>query len=592
DPAPEQHFTVDTQPTGSSIYLDGNGNLIVDLTADGAHIVTLVIIDGSLIITDTGGPLVAGDGVTQVDANTINIPFANILGHIQINGAGNDDTVTLDFGGGAPIPASTGGGVVFDGGDEATAGDSLLLENMGAMDSIIYNYRNLTDGSILVGNRFITYTGLEPIFADGHPITATFNLTATNDTATLTNLGDDMSRLSGDTFEDTDFGNPQADGTLIFNLGDGDDTLILSSASLATDTTFIVDGQGGQDVLEWETAARIVQASILDAQVDADLHFSGSTLPVVIGGTEPGESHDTWTVMGANHTVTLTGVALDLSLADGYTPTPGDAYVLIDNEDAGSGVVGTFADLPEGTVVTLGGVPCRLTYAGGDGNDVVLAANAVPTISNIGNQVTDMSVPLSVTFTISDTDDPVSGLWVYAESSNLELVNGGLTGTLMLGGGMSIDCIDTQCTLWITPTTGITGTTTITVTVDDSLSAASDSFVLAVGDVNVPPEFTSSPVTVGTVGVLYTYDVTASDPNVDDTLTITATTKPIWLALTDNGDGTATLSGTPTMTDTYDVVLEVSDGEDNDTQAFTITVDAAPVADSYIYLPLVLRLGS
>ncbi|MCP4540894.1 MAG: DUF11 domain-containing protein, partial [Chloroflexi bacterium] len=34
DPAPEQHFTVDTQPTGSSIYLDGNGNLIVDLTAD------------------------------------------------------------------------------------------------------------------------------------------------------------------------------------------------------------------------------------------------------------------------------------------------------------------------------------------------------------------------------------------------------------------------------------------------------------------------------------------------------------------------------------------------------------------------------
>ena len=91
------------------------------------------------------------------------------------------------------------------------------------------------------------------------------------------------------------------------------------------------------------------------------------------------------------------------------------------------------------------------------------------------------------------------------------------------------------------------------------------------------------------MGVLYTYDVTASDPNVSDTLVITATTKPTWLALTDNGDGTATLSGTPTMTDTYDVVLQVSDGEDSETQSFAITVEKAPVADYYIYLPLLLK---
>ncbi|MCP4536464.1 MAG: hypothetical protein GY832_04895, partial [Chloroflexi bacterium] len=163
---------------------------------------------------------------------------------------------------------------------------------------------------------------------------------------------------------------------------------------------------------------------------------------------------------------------------------------------------------------------------------------------------------------------------------------------LVMVGNITFEGSGTDRTATITPTNGITGTATITVTVDDGALSGSDSFVLAVGDVNAPPEFTSSPPLTGTVGTLYTYDVTASDPDVDDTLTITATTKPTWLALTDNGDGTATLSGTPTLTDTYDVVLEVNDGKASETQSFTITVDAAPVADSYIYLPLVLRLGS
>ena len=44
-----------------------------------------------------------------------------------------------------------------------------------------------------------------------------------------------------------------------------------------------------------------------------------------------------------------------------------------------------------------------------------------------------------------------------------------------------------------------------------------------------------------------------------------------------------TLSGTPTAVGDYPVVLQVTDGQDNDTQAFTITVPApnqAPIADA------------
>ena len=58
-------------------------------------------------------------------------------------------------------------------------------------------------------------------------------------------------------------------------------------------------------------------------------------------------------------------------------------------------------------------------------------------------------------------------------------------------------------------------------------------------------------------------DVTAIDED-GDTLTITASSKPAWLTLTDFGDGAATLGGTPAYTDygAAEVLLLVGDGQD------------------------------
>ena len=58
-------------------------------------------------------------------------------------------------------------------------------------------------------------------------------------------------------------------------------------------------------------------------------------------------------------------------------------------------------------------------------------------------------------------------------------------------------------------------------------------------------------------------------------MTITAPTLPAWLTLTDNGNGTATLSGTPTNAElgVHNVVLQVTDlGALSSSQPFTITV--------------------
>jgi PKD repeat protein len=93
---------------------------------------------------------------------------------------------------------------------------------------------------------------------------------------------------------------------------------------------------------------------------------------------------------------------------------------------------------------------------------------------------------------------------------------------------------------------------------------------------NNPPAFTSTPPLSATVGAAYRYEIAASDPDASDVLTITAPLLPAWLSVTDAGDGTATLSGTPDAEGVYAVGLLVQDsGGLNDTQAFSITVRAA-----------------
>jgi PKD repeat protein len=94
-------------------------------------------------------------------------------------------------------------------------------------------------------------------------------------------------------------------------------------------------------------------------------------------------------------------------------------------------------------------------------------------------------------------------------------------------------------------------------------------------DVNNIPYFTSVPIETATEDVAYTYPITATDADVSDPLTVTAPVLPTWLILTDNGDGTATLSATPTndAVGNHSVELQVEDVVGaTDTQVFTITV--------------------
>ncbi|MEK7794533.1 MAG: Calx-beta domain-containing protein, partial [Candidatus Hydrogenedentota bacterium] len=101
--------------------------------------------------------------------------------------------------------------------------------------------------------------------------------------------------------------------------------------------------------------------------------------------------------------------------------------------------------------------------------------------------------------------------------------------------------------------------------------------VIHVVEQNRPPTFETDPPTAATPGTEYVYEIVATDPDPDDTPSVTGPVVPFWLTLDDNGDGTALLSGTPDQLDVgnHDVVLRANDGNGGTAeQSFTVVVSS------------------
>jgi len=103
---------------------------------------------------------------------------------------------------------------------------------------------------------------------------------------------------------------------------------------------------------------------------------------------------------------------------------------------------------------------------------------------------------------------------------------------------------------------------------DDNESMNTEQISVKLG--NRVPEITSTPEGSALEGELYSYQLTATDPD-SDPLTLSSLELPEWLSFT---AGTGELQGTPDYQDAgeYDVVLQASDGTDEIEQTFTLTV--------------------
>ena len=87
------------------------------------------------------------------------------------------------------------------------------------------------------------------------------------------------------------------------------------------------------------------------------------------------------------HDVYLNG-SLDLTYLAGGVIKKGDTFTIVSNNGTNP-VQGTFKDLPEGAEVTVSGATFKISYVGGDGNDVVLTAqndSKAPKAPNTGGE--------------------------------------------------------------------------------------------------------------------------------------------------------------------------------------------------------------
>lgn len=109
----------------------------------------------------------------------------------------------------------------------------------------------------------------------------------------------------------------------------------------------------------------------------------------------------------------------------------------------------------------------------------VIPVNDTPTITDIPNQVTNEDVPAGpIAFMVGDVETSAGSLDLSASSSNTALVP---NGNIVFGGSGA------NRTVMVTPAPDLSGSATITITVDDGQASASDTFVITINPVNDAP---------------------------------------------------------------------------------------------------------
>ena len=131
--------------------------------------------------------------------------------------------------------------------------------------------------------------------------------------------------------------------------------------------------------------------------------------------------------------------------------------------------------------------------------------------------------------------------------------------------GMTIEA-KTGLITW-TPT--VEGVVTVSVTATNESGSASQDFAISVISQNVEPTITSSPITLGTAGSLYTYDVEATGT---PTPTYSLSKGPLSMTI---DESSGLVSWTPESAGMYEVEVNAINDAGTDTQNFTISVGDA-----------------
>ena len=262
--------------------------------------------------------------------------------------------------------------------------------------------------------------------------------TVTSGSTGLTKLGAGVLDLTGNnSYTGTttiSAGSVHVDGTLAGPVSAGASTTLAGTGTvggITTNNAVVSPGDSGPGVLT-DTGALTLDAN--------------SALNVTINGTTAGTNYSQLQVAGA---VNLASATLNVTLGSGFTPTAGETFTIVNNTGTGT-ISGTFANLAEGSTVTVSGQQFTISYVGGtSSNSVVLTAVAVPSATWTG---TDAASSTNPNDNWSDANNweggtfPAAGYDVVfpanlgssAQTSNNDLTGLDLTSILIQDTGYSI----------------------------------------------------------------------------------------------------------------------------------------------------------
>ncbi len=233
----------------------------------------------------------------------------------------------------------------------------------------------------------------------------------------------------------------------------------------------------------------------------------------------------------------------------------------------------TFVNNGNGTA-TLAGTPGPST-----GGTYPITTKATNGVGNPATQSFILTVDQAPAITSSDTASFTTG-----SSNSFSVTTTGFPAPALsevgaLPEGVTFtDNGNGTATLAGVPAAGSDGGYPLTLTADNGVgTAATQSFTLTISDAPLAPTFTSGSSTTFTAGSAGSFTITTTGNP------IAALSKsgalPSGVTFTDNGDGTATLSGTPApgAGGTYPLTLTATNGVGSPAhQSFTLVVDEAP----------------
>jgi len=329
----------DTRLLAGSSFNVSLGNPQSSLALDGS-----LLLGGNLQILDNPDILSIGDSFTIVDiagSNAASGTFAGLAdgatlssgavdwGISYAGGSGNDivlSVVDID------LPATPGGGGAGPGSGTPCSG--------GAGSSLSGSLGNLTltcaDSPVLLtGDTGIAANATLKILGG-----VSVGAAASDDMASGIDVGEVELSVFGTLSLDSLNGAPVVIGPAQGQGTDGWSGVIVNAGGeLATGATSIIDGD-----LRLEQGSRFF-SSVSDAMTYGNIQLGGDLY--------------------------LDGI-LSLFIGDGYTPSVGDFLTLFEL-DLGQFVYGGFTGLGEGSIIGTSRFDFQISYAGGDGNDVVLS---------------------------------------------------------------------------------------------------------------------------------------------------------------------------------------------------------------------------